>query len=246
MTGSLNGPLARIKVDEKNCFGMIEWKAAREAASRFQPKAHSNKKGSRQCRRIEVQSKETSMAPGVQPGLRDGGGRNARKQSGAYPPLDWRGRSCRATVSANRPRSQNAGVSQLPGWRTRKAHRCPRPAARAARKAEGLADLWYMDDGDTVCVTHILVLPFLQDFDVVNARVGAERNPLKTEVILHVNDLDAAPPKWRIGDMRKMAKTSTVTDGSITLGVAVGSRQFIANKLLGKADVHPSDARRLF
>ena len=31
-------PLARIKVDEKNSFGMIEWKAVREAASRFFPK----------------------------------------------------------------------------------------------------------------------------------------------------------------------------------------------------------------
>ena len=35
MTGSLSGPLARIKVDEKNCFGMIEWQAVREAAVRF-------------------------------------------------------------------------------------------------------------------------------------------------------------------------------------------------------------------
>ena len=38
MTGSLSGPQARIKVDEKNCFGMIEWKAVREAALRFLPK----------------------------------------------------------------------------------------------------------------------------------------------------------------------------------------------------------------
>ena len=38
MTGSISGPLARIKVNEKNCFGMIEWKAVREAASRFLPK----------------------------------------------------------------------------------------------------------------------------------------------------------------------------------------------------------------
>ena len=38
MTGSLSGPLARIKVDEKNCFEMIEWQAVREAASRFLPK----------------------------------------------------------------------------------------------------------------------------------------------------------------------------------------------------------------
>ena len=38
MTGSLMGPPARIKVDERNCIGMIEWKAVREAASRFLPK----------------------------------------------------------------------------------------------------------------------------------------------------------------------------------------------------------------
>ena len=31
----------------------------------------------------------------------------------------------------------------------------------------------------------VLVLPFLQVFDVANARVGAERNPLKTEVIYY-------------------------------------------------------------
>ena len=57
MTGSLSGPLARIKVVEKNCFGMIEWKAVREAASRLLPKhtaaaawrALANAQGSR-CR----------------------------------------------------------------------------------------------------------------------------------------------------------------------------------------------------
>ena len=83
----------------------------------------------------------------------------------------------------------------------------------------------------------ILVLLFLHDFDVGNARVGAERNPLKTDVIFNVNDLGAAPPEWGIGDVRSLAKTSAVTDGSITLGVAVGSRQFIADQLLGKSDV---------
>ena len=36
-TGSLIGPLARIKVDENSGFGMIGWKAVHEAASRFLP-----------------------------------------------------------------------------------------------------------------------------------------------------------------------------------------------------------------
>ena len=98
------------------------------------------------------------------------------------------------------------------------------------RKAEA-ADQWYVDDGD-MCHP-ILVLPFLQDFDVANAGVGAERSPLKTKVVYNVNDLDAAPPEWRSGDVRSLAKTSAVTDGSITLGVAVGSRQFtIAPKMI--------------
>ena len=38
MTGSLRRPLARMKVDEKNCFGVVGWWAAREAAPRFLPK----------------------------------------------------------------------------------------------------------------------------------------------------------------------------------------------------------------
>ena len=57
------------------------------------------------------------------------------------------------------------------------------------QKNGGLTDLWYMDDGDIMCHP-ILVPSFLQDFDVANARVGAEWNPLHS-----VNDPDAAPPK---------------------------------------------------
>ena len=53
----------------------------------------------------------------------------------------------------------------------------------------------------------------------------------------HLNDLDAAPPEWRIWDVQNMAKVSTVTVGSITLGVAVGRRQYITDQLLAKADV---------
>ena len=34
-SGSLNAPLARVKVDEKNCFGMIECKTVRKTAAHF-------------------------------------------------------------------------------------------------------------------------------------------------------------------------------------------------------------------
>ena len=104
----------------------------------------------------------------------------------------------------------------------------------------GLADKWYKDDGDIMC--HPMLVPsFLQEFDVANARVGAERNPLKTEVIFYVNDLEAAPPEWRVGDVRSLAKTSAVTDGSIR------SRCWVSAVHHGPAPeqgrCHPSNAR---
>ena len=100
----------------------------------------------------------------------------------------------------------------------------------------GLTDIWYMDDGDILC--HPLLVPtYLLEFDVANAKVAAVRNPLKTEVIYCVNDLNAAPPEWRVRDVQNMAKVSTAIAGSITLGVAVGPRQFIADQLVAKADV---------
>ena len=47
---------------------------------------------------------------------------------------------------------------------------------RALQKNGGLADLWYMDDGDILC--HPIMVPsHLQEFDIANAKVGAERNP---------------------------------------------------------------------
>ena len=154
MAGSVSGPLARIKV-EKNCYGMIEWQAVREAARGFSPSTRQqqcgnignclmlNKKDSCQSRRIEVQSMETPTAPwnaawpsgwwrpkhgGAQP--------RSRRQSF----VDWCSRSFRTAVIASRPRSQSAQNSQHPAWWPGEAHRSRRPAARVAekRRAGGL------------------------------------------------------------------------------------------------------------
>ena len=116
----------------------------------------------------------------------------------------------------------------------RETHRSRRPAARAAeeRRPGGLV---VTDDGDILC--HPILAPsYLQEF-VANAKFGVERNPQKTEVIFFVNDLDAAPLEWRIRDVHNIAKVSTVTARSITIGVAVGPRQFILDRLLAKVDV---------
>ena len=142
-----------------------------------------------------------------------------------------RNSDCKQTTQ---PECRNQQTSSLRGP---EKHTGAHDPQHALQKNGGLADQWYMDDGDIMCHP-VLVLPFLQDFDVANARVGAERNPLKTEVIYHVNDLDASPPEWKNGDVRSATcKKSALTAGSITLGVAVGSRQFITDQLLSKADV---------
>ena len=86
----------------------------------------------------------------------------------------------------------------------------------------------------TFCVTPILVPSCLQEIDVANAKVGAEWKPTKKKEVIHyVNDLDAAPPEWRNGDVQSPQSPSE----SVILGVAVGPRQFIADLLRAKADV---------
>eukprot|EP00973_Karenia_brevis_P001265 172883-Karenia_brevis.AAC.1 len=46
----------------------------------------------------------------------------------------------------------------------------------------GLVDVWYLDDGTIVC-DPMLVVPFLNQFDVHSGRAGASRNRAKTYVI---------------------------------------------------------------
>ena len=70
--------------------------------------------------------------------------------------------------------SKSTTVSQLSAWWPGSAH----DPQHALQTDGGLAEQWCMDDGDTKCHT-ILMQLFLQNFDVANARVGAERNPLK-------------------------------------------------------------------
>ena len=215
--GSLTEPPARIKVDEKNCFGMTEWKAVRDAASRFLPKPRRVGANAQipWCRtRRRRRPLECSLALGMV-AAETRGRVAAQHPSGSLPwigvddpPELQRLQAELAVMLQETANLQLGGPGKFTG-------------ARLAKNG-GLADLWYP----------ILVPSYLQKFDDAKAKVGAERNPQKTEVIHHVNDLGAAPPEWRIGDLRNTAKTSAVTDGSTTLGVAVGSRQFIADQLL--------------
>ena len=53
----------------------------------------------------------------------------------------------------------------------------------------------------------------------------------KLDWSIHLLDLDAAPPEWRVNDVRLLASVTTAARGSITRGAAVGDH------LLAKADV---------
>ena len=163
-------------------------------------------------------------------------GNIAARQGGGNPLLDWRQwAETRERIAAQQPagslpwigvddpsepqrlqadyaaRVHETANFQLGG--REKLTRADDPQ-HALQKNGGLADLWYMDDGDIMCHP-ILVPSYLQEFDDANAKVGAERSPQKTEVIHHVNDLDAAPLEWRIHEVQNMTKSPRSHSGKL-------------------------------
>ena len=137
MAGSISGPLARIKVDEKNCFTMIEWKTVCEAALRFLPKhteaaawKHRNvsfvePKGLSPMlkdRGAEQGDVDGSLGCSLDSGLVAAETRGSSVARQAAVTLPWIG----VTDSAEEQRLQadHAGVSKLPVRWPRKAHRC--------------------------------------------------------------------------------------------------------------------------
>ena len=137
MTGSLGGPLARIKVEEKNCFGMIEWQAVREAASRFLRK-HTAAATWKHRNLCHVEQEGLSPMPndrGAEQGDVDGplecssargmvaaetrGSIAAWQAAGALPWIGVR------TATPSGPLGQIAGIGKLPACWPRKTHRSP-------------------------------------------------------------------------------------------------------------------------
>jgi hypothetical protein len=100
----------------------------------------------------------------------------------------------------------------------------------------GLADFWYLDDGDILCHP-ILVWPYLMAFDEANVKVGAVRNRLKTEVLYYSTRvaLEQHAEEWQLERVRAAAKVSLASEGTNTLGVATGPAGFVAAQLESKA-----------
>ena len=113
----LDARLGRINVDEKNCFGMIEWNTVREAAGHFLPK-HAATAGWKHRALSHVEQEGLLPMPkdrgaeqgdvdgpsGVQLGPGTGGGRDVRKHSrvagGGHPPLNML-RDCRSQQTSS-------------------------------------------------------------------------------------------------------------------------------------------------
>ena len=144
-----------------------------------------NRKGSRQCRRIVVQeqgvvdgSLKCSLALGLV-AAETRGSIAARQAAGTLPWIGVNAPAEEQRLQVYRDcRSQHCRSQQISSWVAKKKLTGAHDPQHALQKSGGLADQWYTDDGGIMCHPN-LVLPFLQDFDVANARVGDERNPLK-------------------------------------------------------------------
>ena len=113
------------------------------------------------------------------------------------------------------------------------------PDPRHEVQAEGgLADFWYLDDGDILCDPR-LVQPFLASFDSVNPNVGAERNVSKTEVIYFTSkeELEAHAEELQLSAVQALAAVSTADDAGLTLGVATRASSAVEEQLASKTGV---------
>ena len=152
-SGSLNAPPARITVDERNSFGMIEWSAVEYPAGSLFSK-HAAVAG---CEHVASETRlhvAEHQAAGIVPWV----GAHTDEDIHRLPGGHW----CRMHQLQN---FQLAGPEKLTGADD------PR---HALQEHGGSADFWYLAC-DILCHP-VLVLLYLQAFDTANAKMGAETN----------------------------------------------------------------------
>ena len=103
----------------------------------------------------------------------------------------------------------------------------------------GIADFWYLDDGDILCDPR-LALPYLRAFDAVNGPAGAARNVKKTEVIFFASShqMQENEVAWHLEDLRSLACVKTTDESSLTLGVVTGAIEECSAQLAQKLEVN--------
>ena len=258
--GALSRPLARIKVDEKNCFGMLEWPSVRKAAREGLPRHYAVASWKHQCpSHVEQTGVEPSMKNrGAEQGDVDGplecsltlgrvassttAAMHTAQRNGSLPwassdgvavsaaEIEYDDRQARATAWQIVPpadRRDGGGVGSIVTD--------PRHEVQAFG---GVADYWYLDDGDILCDPR-LVLSFLTTFDDENPKVGAERNRLKTKVfyMTDADTLETNATPWQLDGVRALATVATIAEVEPTLGVVTGEPEAVEEQLRQKVEV---------
>ena len=259
-SGGLQCPLARIKVDEKNCFGRLEWPAVRSAVYETLPR-HYPVTCWKHRAVSEVEQPGVAAAPkdrGAEQGDVDGslecgltiGGVATRARQRVHTQqrrgeLPWNSQTEGGSTEANLEfdtRAQRVGE-----WAgTAPSERRSRDGNKAIltdpsheiQRHGGLADFWYMDDGDILCHPR-LVVPYFRSFDSEDGQVGGERNRSKSEVIYYVDQqtLDAHAAEWQVPTVQQLAAVSTAACPSVTLGVATGPQAALEAQIQQKVEV---------
>ena len=258
--GALTRPLARVKIDERNCFGRLEWHAVREASRQTLPR-HFPVACWKHAAASYVEQADVEATPkdrGAEQGDVDGPAecsmtlgvvaaetRTSVHEQQRRGELPWLVRSHDAAHEAARDfddrRERTTQWRAAPPAQRREGDGTGPIVTDPLHEVQfggGLADFWYLDDGDVLCDAR-LVLPYLASFDVANPKVGGERNGLKTEVVYYVEEsvLQTHAAEWRLEEVRGLASVSTAAEPGLTLGVAVGSQAAVEAQLRQKQQV---------
>ena len=89
------------------------------------------------------------------------------------------------------------------------------------QKNGGLADFWYLDDGELLCVPG-LVADDLEAFGEANKKVGATMNIFKTQVIYYASPAEMLQNEasWNLARVRQLAAVTDAPHPGLTLGWA--------------------------
>jgi hypothetical protein len=234
----------------KNCLGRIEWRAVREASRQTLPR-HTAVACWKHAAPSFVEQSGVDPVPkdrGAEQGDVDGpvecsitlaqvAGETRTKvaslqRQGALP---WIARDRDAACDDFDRRSIRVRSFQTDPEDDHEVRLDPRHEVQVGG---GMVEYWYLDDGDILCHP-LLVLPFLDAFDEANAKIGAERNILKTEVLYYATQptLEQHAAQWQLDQVRTKASVSLASDGTLTLGVATGSSEFVTSQLQRKTQV---------
>ena len=252
--------LARVKVDESNCYGSLEWPAIRKATAAALPR-HLPVLCWKHAAASEAEQPNVPAAAkdrGAEQGDVDGSVEcsltlgnvatktrhsiHTRQRQGALPWLSASpdaGAMAVAEFDDREARAATWDALEPEHRRASEGSKAVIPDPRHELQGlGGIVDYWYIDDGD-VLIDARLVPEYLETFDHFNPEVGAARNRLKTEVIYYTSaevmrDREAA---WRLADVRALATVRTADEPGFTLGVAVGPHEAIEAQLRQKVDV---------